>query len=100
MSQLLGRNMKNMIFGQIICLVQSIVLPWAFVVIKGGVRNIKTKLNLIFYIVLFLLSVLIPFYYFLEMIFDKKILDHLRKVKEEKSSKKEKAMKAMERFHS
>ena len=63
--QLLTKNVKNMIFGQVISLMQSVILPWSFISLKGGSKNFKTKINTAIYLTLFLISVLLPFYYYL-----------------------------------
>ena len=45
-----------------------VILPWTFLMFKGGVRNFQTKLNMAAYLGLFFLGVFFPIYYFFELL--------------------------------
>lgn len=53
-----------MIYGQIFGLMQPLILPWSFILLKGGIRNTLTKLNQAAYSLFFFITALIPFFYY------------------------------------
>ena len=45
-----------------------IILPWTFLMLKGGVRDFQTKINVAAYLGLFFLGIFFPIYYFFELL--------------------------------
>jgi len=60
-----------MLFGSIINIMIPLTLPWSFFMIELGVRNYQTKLNSVFYLILFFVVLVFPIYYFFELLQEK-----------------------------
>jgi hypothetical protein len=66
--QFINREKWQMIFGQIINIMIPLTLPWTFVMMDTGLRNFKTKINAICYILLFFVGLFFPIYYFFHLL--------------------------------
>ena len=57
-----------MISGQVINIVMPLTLPWTFMMLENGIKNVRTKLNAACYLLIYYLGLLFPIYYFFEML--------------------------------
>ena len=66
-----SNNKREMIHGQVINLLAPLVLPWTFVMLETGVRNVRNKLATMVAILVFFMGVIFPFVYFFELLQEK-----------------------------
>ena len=75
-----------MIYGHVINLMMPLILPWTYLMLEGGLRNFRTKINVAAYLVLYFLGVVFPIYYFFELLSEREIM----LIKERKEEQKQK----------
>ena len=57
-----------MISGHVVNIIMPLTLPWTFIIMQTGVRNIGTKINAVCYIILYFLGLFFPIYYLFELL--------------------------------
>ena len=62
--KLVGSQKWEMVYGQVINVMAPLTLPWTFVMLEAGVRNLKTKLSVACNILIFFMVLVFPIYYF------------------------------------
>ena len=66
LKQFLEQNRKVIIYGQIISLMQPLILPWSFIVFSNvGATDFLGKVNALAYLILFFICFFFPFFYLL-----------------------------------
>ena len=67
----INKEKMNMIFGHIVNLMIPLILPWTYVMLESGVRNVRTKINAVCCLFLYFLGLLFPIYYLFELLMDR-----------------------------
>ena len=76
----------DLIYGQLINVMGPLILPWTFVMIDSGVRDFKTKVNIVGNFVIFFFGLVFPIYYFFELLSERETM----LIKERKEEQKQK----------
>jgi hypothetical protein len=67
-NKLVRRSKWDLIYGQIINIMAPIVLPWAFLILKSGLRDRSSKINTTVYYLVFFICLVFPIYYFFDLL--------------------------------
>lgn len=58
----------NFVFGYIIGLIIPITLPWTFMMFSGGVKNFRSKMGYLIYVLLYFVALTFPIYYLFDLV--------------------------------
>jgi hypothetical protein len=62
----------ELIYGQLINMMASLVLPWSFIMLQSGSRDSFSKINAISFTLVFFVVLVFPIYYFFQLVLEKK----------------------------
>ena len=87
----------NMIYGHVINVIFPLTLHWTFFMMNTGLRNFRTKLNMVAYLIIFFLGVFFPIYYFFELLGEREQLLINERIERKRQLKKKIKNKEKER---
>jgi hypothetical protein len=72
LNKIIGKEKWTMFYGQIINSMVPLILPWSYIMVQAGVRNVQTKISTAIYSIIFFISIAFPIYYMLDLVLEEK----------------------------